>query len=77
MKAITTLRNLLAVSLLLITILSGCKKEPTPQPDYSDIFVWDDSPKLTSGASTIKADSITVNAKNDRSGKLIGPAHGH
>lgn len=39
MKPISTLRTLLAVALLLISILTGCGKDPLPIPE--DVYKMD------------------------------------
>jgi hypothetical protein len=38
MKTISTMRALLAVSLLFICILTGCQKDPQPTPQIDYIF---------------------------------------
>jgi hypothetical protein len=63
MKPKITLKNLLAVSLLLISILTGCKKDPVPQVP-KEIFTWDYS-KKSADASKIKPDSTIKDANNN------------
>ena len=76
MKPIATLKNLLAGSLLLISVLTGCKKDPDPQP-IEDIYTWDYSKKSAGDASKIKPDNVTRAANNNQPGNIKGPAQEH
>lgn len=60
MKPITTLKNLLTGSLLLVSILTGCKKDPAPQVP-KEIFTWDYSKKSAANATKTKPYGGTIN----------------